>query len=172
MAVAAIWALHKIFVTHGLLDTLVSNNRMAFTLGEFQKFMTKNGICHIRSTPFRPATNGQAERLVRTTKDSLWCLVMGEWQACVVKFLLYQHITPCTTTSCSPVELLMGCKLMMHLDCLHLDRAIDERPSADTREAPQGFFPGDTVYTENHGIGQLWVQARVIHCVSVLRGVN
>lgn len=134
-------------------------------LREFQEFVTRNGICHIRSVPFHPATNGQAEQMVRTTKDSLRRLVTGEWQARVAEFLFYQHATPCTLTGRSPAELLMGHKLAMCLDRLHPDLALDKCPSSSIREVPQGFFPGDTVYVENHRTGQPWVLAKVI-CVT------
>lgn len=50
-------------------------NGTDFTLGEFWYFMIANGIHHIRSAPFHPATNGQAECMVWTTKYSLWQLV-------------------------------------------------------------------------------------------------
>ncbi|XP_033003909.1 uncharacterized protein K02A2.6-like, partial [Lacerta agilis] len=68
---AAIRVLRRLFATHGLPDTLVSDNGTAFTSEEFQTFTAQNAIRHICSAPFHPATNGQAERMVRTTKDTL-----------------------------------------------------------------------------------------------------
>nr|XP_056704934.1 uncharacterized protein K02A2.6-like [Euleptes europaea] len=69
--------LQKIFATHGLPDTVVSDNGAQFTSAEFHKFLTKNGICHTTSALFHPATNGQAERMVRTTKEVMRQLLMG-----------------------------------------------------------------------------------------------
>lgn len=63
--------LHPIFVTHGLPDTVVMDNGTVFTAGEFQEFLQGNLIRHIRSVPFHPAMNSQAERMVETTKESL-----------------------------------------------------------------------------------------------------
>ncbi|XP_060117940.1 uncharacterized protein K02A2.6-like, partial [Heteronotia binoei] len=68
---AAIRALRRVLCTHGIPDTIVSDNGTAFTSGEFQAFLQRYLIRHIRSAPFHPATNGQAERMVRTTKEAL-----------------------------------------------------------------------------------------------------
>jgi len=46
--------LTEMFVTHGLLTTLVSDNGSNFTSSEFQEFM-KNGIKHIKVAPYHPA---------------------------------------------------------------------------------------------------------------------
>lgn len=61
-------ALRLIFATHGLPDTVVTDNGTAFTSDEFQQFLQGNFIWHIRSTTFHLAMNGQAERMVCTTK--------------------------------------------------------------------------------------------------------
>ncbi|XP_060089380.1 LOW QUALITY PROTEIN: uncharacterized protein K02A2.6-like, partial [Heteronotia binoei] len=58
---AAIRALRKVLCTHGIPDTIVSDNGAAFTSGDFQGFLQRYLIRHIRSAPFHPATNGQAE---------------------------------------------------------------------------------------------------------------
>ncbi|KAL1227492.1 Uncharacterized protein TPS_01376 [Trichinella pseudospiralis] len=58
-----------------------------FTSQVFQKYLNKSGIKHITSSPFHSSSNGQAERMVRTTKESL-------------KKMRYNvtGITTCTTT--------------------------------------------------------------------------
>ena len=61
----------KIFATHGLLTTVVSDNGAVFTSEEFETFLERNGIHHIRITPYHPASNGQAERAVQTVKEGL-----------------------------------------------------------------------------------------------------
>ncbi|XP_060100277.1 uncharacterized protein K02A2.6-like, partial [Heteronotia binoei] len=68
---ATITALRAIFATHGLPETIVTDNGTAFTSAVFQDFLARNLIRHIRSAPFHPATNGQAERMVRTAKEAL-----------------------------------------------------------------------------------------------------
>ncbi|XP_032997764.1 uncharacterized protein K02A2.6-like [Lacerta agilis] len=161
---ATINSLRKLFATHGLPDTLVSDNGTAFTSAEFQEFVSKNGIRHIRSAPFHPATNGQAERMVRTTKDALRRIIQGDWTLRLSEFLLAQHVTPSATTGHSPAELLMGRRLTTLLDRIHPDRALEQRPHTVERKAPKGFAPGDPVYVRNYGFGPGWVPGTIERC--------
>ena len=66
---ATIEKLREIFATHGLPATLVSDNGSNFTSSEFEEFMKRNGIKHIKVAPYRPASNGLAERAVRVFKE-------------------------------------------------------------------------------------------------------
>ena len=59
----------KLFATHGLTEQLVSDNSPQFTADEFRIFMRSNGIKHIRSVPYHPATNGINERFVQIFKQ-------------------------------------------------------------------------------------------------------
>ena len=63
--------LRKLFATHGLPEQLVSDNGPQFIADEFGEFMRSNGIKHIKSALYRPATNGMAERSVQTFKQAL-----------------------------------------------------------------------------------------------------
>ncbi|CAB4045415.1 integrase core domain, partial [Paramuricea clavata] len=54
--------LREIFATHGLPATVVSDNGI-------EEFMKRNGIKHIKVSPYHPASNGQAERAVRIFKE-------------------------------------------------------------------------------------------------------
>ena len=57
--------LRSICVTHGLPEMLVTGNSSVFTSDEFQK---QNGIRHVKSMPYHPASNGLVERAVQTFK--------------------------------------------------------------------------------------------------------
>ncbi|GBL78641.1 hypothetical protein AVEN_65219-1 [Araneus ventricosus] len=59
------------FARFGLPQVLVSNNGSQFTSYEFHRFMQSNGIKHKTNAPFKPSSNGQAERYVATLKQSL-----------------------------------------------------------------------------------------------------
>ena len=72
--------LRVMFATHGPPDVLVSDNGSCFTCQEFQEFMRLNGIKHVRSSPFKPASNGQAERAVQIIKQGLRCVTQGSLQ--------------------------------------------------------------------------------------------
>ena len=66
---ATIEKLREMFAIHGLPATLVSDNGSNFTSSEFEEFMKKNGIRHVKVAPYYPASNGLAERAVRTSKE-------------------------------------------------------------------------------------------------------
>ncbi|XP_058024044.1 uncharacterized protein K02A2.6-like, partial [Ahaetulla prasina] len=70
-AEAVISVLRHLFVTHGLPDTLVSDNGPQFTATQFEGYLAEEGIRHVLSAPFHPATNGLAERFVRSAKEAL-----------------------------------------------------------------------------------------------------
>ncbi|XP_055714357.1 uncharacterized protein K02A2.6-like [Phlebotomus papatasi] len=63
--------LREIFARFGLPETLVSDNGTQFVNEMFSHFCKTNGIVHLRTTPYTPASNGQCERLVDTFKRSL-----------------------------------------------------------------------------------------------------
>ncbi|XP_034279660.2 uncharacterized protein K02A2.6-like [Pantherophis guttatus] len=108
---AVIKELRQLFPTHGLPDVLVLDNGPQFTATQFEGYLADLGVRHVLSAPFHPASNGQAERFVRTAKEALSRLGPGDWQERIDQFLMAQHTTPCTATGRSPVELLMGRKL-------------------------------------------------------------
>lgn len=60
--------LTTIFARHGLPDCVMTDNGTSFTRYEFQSFMKNNGIRHLKSAPFKPASNDQAERAVQVVK--------------------------------------------------------------------------------------------------------
>ncbi|XP_039605735.1 uncharacterized protein K02A2.6-like [Polypterus senegalus] len=108
---AAINTLHLIFATHGLPDIIVSDNGAAFTSAEFKEFTERNGIQHVTTAPYHLSSNGQAERMVQTTKDALRRIIAGNWQTRLARFLLSQHTMPNSSIGNSPAELLMKRRL-------------------------------------------------------------
>ena len=53
------------FATHGLPRTIVSDNGPCFTSSEFEQFVKCNGIRHLKTAPYHPASNGLAEEPFR-----------------------------------------------------------------------------------------------------------
>ena len=70
--------LQSVFARNGLPEILVSVNGPQFTSEEFDQFTKTNGIKHLTSTPYHPATNELAERFVQTFKQSLRAM---KWEA-------------------------------------------------------------------------------------------
>ena len=93
--------LRQTFSTHGLPCTIVSDNGSPFTSREFQQYCSMNGIKHIRSSPFHPASNGLAERAVQTIKGG-HKKMGGDLETRMFEFLGRYRITPQTTTGETP----------------------------------------------------------------------
>ena len=60
--------LRRLFATYGLPEQLVTDNGPQFVSQEFSSFMKSNGIKHIKTSPYHPASNGAVERFVQTLK--------------------------------------------------------------------------------------------------------
>ena len=60
-----------LFVIHGKSEIVVSDNGKSFTSHEFKAFMKNNGIRHVTTVPYHPASNGLVEKAVQTCKGSL-----------------------------------------------------------------------------------------------------
>ena len=46
------------FATFRIPETPVTDNGSNFTSSEFEEFLKANGICHIKTAPYHPASNG------------------------------------------------------------------------------------------------------------------
>ncbi|KAJ8406871.1 hypothetical protein AAFF_G00291470 [Aldrovandia affinis] len=143
--------LRLLFATHGLPDIIVSDNGAFFTSAEFQEFARRNGIRHVTTAPYHPSLNGQAERMVQTTKEALSRITVGDWKTRLARFLLSQHITPNSATGKSPAELLMNRRLTTALDRLHPDYVSDmhhkQELSCEGHHGPnRSFQEDDDVY--------------------------
>ncbi|XP_064469866.1 uncharacterized protein K02A2.6-like [Ornithodoros turicata] len=92
----------------GLPDVVRSDNGPEFASGEFQRFLSTQGIKHVTSSPHFPQSNGQAERTVQTAKALL------KKEPDVNSALLAHRTTP---RSCgyAPAELLMGRRLQSNV---------------------------------------------------------
>ena len=160
--------LRSIFATFGLPARIVSDNGSPFSSAAFGEFLKRNGIRHSFAPPYHPSTNGQAERLVQTTKSALRKISSGDWKLRLARFLFSQHMLPSTVTGQSPAELLMGRKLPSHLDLLHPDIRRDmhnkqyEQYVSSTPNGPRHVYSeGAPVYVRNYSRGDKWVPAVV-----------
>ena len=69
-ASATLDVLREWFSQHGIPELLVTDNGSQFTSEAFVYFTKQNGIKHVRSAPYHPASNGLAERFVQSLKGN------------------------------------------------------------------------------------------------------
>lgn len=161
--------LRAIFCVHGLPETLVSDNGTVFTSGEFAVFTRMNGIRHIFSPPYHPATNGLAERTVQTFKRALKRM-RGHWRTNLCRFLFQYRITPHPVTGHSPAEMLMSRRLRCTLDKLHPDMNTkveqSQRRQVENHNRHASISPkytvGDKVFVRNFLSGPKWLDGEII----------
>ncbi|KHJ92362.1 hypothetical protein OESDEN_07748 [Oesophagostomum dentatum] len=78
---------------------IVSDNGSQFVSRKFAEFCNSNGIAHVRSPPFHPQSNGQAERFVDTFKRALQKLKDScTTSEALQKFLQGYRRTPCSAS--------------------------------------------------------------------------
>ena len=99
-------------------NVIVSNNGPAFTSSEFHQFVQANGMKHMTSAPYHPASNGLAEWALQTLKEGVKKM-SGPLDVRIARFLFKYRVTPQATTGIAPAILLMGHKLRTHLDLLY-----------------------------------------------------
>jgi transposase InsO family protein len=106
-----IQCLRSCFARFGIPDIIVTDNGTCFVSEEFQAFLNLNGIYHVTSAPYHPASNGLAERAVQIIKRGLKKESHGDIHTRLAKILFSYRISVQSTTDTSPSELLMGRRL-------------------------------------------------------------
>ncbi|XP_028164567.1 uncharacterized protein K02A2.6-like isoform X2 [Ostrinia furnacalis] len=116
----------------GLPQTLVSDNGTAFTSQEFKAFCISNGISHVTSPAYHPASNGQAESYVKVIKRGIKsCIIENnkkDLNAKILKYLFDYRNSIHSTTGFSPAQLVFGRKLRSRLDLIN---PLTAPPSSD-----------------------------------------
>ena len=171
---AVISVLRKLFAIHGIPECIISDKGRCFDSETFKQFCTSNAITHKFSAPFHPSSNGQAERLVQSTKLALKKMLSSydrfsssHWELDLARYLLHQHVTPSATEGLSPAELLMGRALRTTLDALRPDKDTHRSLQTDCTSTPEvpsptrSFQNGERVYARNFGSGPDWIPAIV-----------
>ena len=114
--------LRTMFAKNGIPEQVVSDNGSQFSAAEFGIFVKSNGIRHVRSAPYHPATNGLAEWFVQTFKQGLRASKSNKSiSSKLANFLLVYRTAPHTTTAESPSMLFMKRNLRTKLDVMKPD---------------------------------------------------
>ena len=145
--------MRSMFTTHGLPEMVMIDNGTVFTSDEFKKFMDKNGIRHVHTSPYHPASNGLTERAVQTFRIAMKKVCLGTIESRLSWCLFKSRTTLHSPVGHPPAELLMGRTLRSHLDLVHPDvghhvRCSQERQKAghDAHSKQCSFQVGDKVY--------------------------
>ncbi|XP_050709686.1 uncharacterized protein K02A2.6-like [Eriocheir sinensis] len=159
--------LMQIFAVHGLPERIVSDNGPQFCSQEFKDFLTVNGIQHIQSAPYHPATNGEAERFVQTFKQHMKCKNVNSTNvhSGISKFLLTYRTTPHATTGVAPSILLMGRRIRTKLD-LMLPNFLSEQQSKGWKQLQhqgkvRAFEPSSPVMVRSYTTPDKWVPGTI-----------
>ena len=168
-------ALRHVFAIHGLPEQLVSDNGAQFVSDEFSQFMKQNGIKHLRSAPYHPATNGLAERFIQTFKRAMKAGMKEKVQLkqCLENFLLTYRTTAHATTKETPCRLMMGRSLRTRLDFLRpnldskvLSQQAQQKQYHDNHSRSRSFAVGDKILAKNFRSGPKWVPGTIVDCLS------
>ena len=161
--------LRTLFAQFGVPETVVSDNGSCFVSEEFSTFLLGNGVKHITSAPYHPATNGLAERAVQIVKKGLKKCTEGTLACRLARVLFAYRTTPQSTTGVSPAELLLGRQPRTKLDLLRPNTAerveskqLQQKANHDNASRDRGFTSGDLVYAKNFGQGQRWWPGKVV----------
>ena len=174
-AEATIDKMRFVFSTHGLPKAVVSDNGPQFTSVEFQQFLERNGIQHIKTSPYHPASNGLAEHAVQTFKQAMKKCTSGSLSSYLNHFLFRYRITPHTTTSVPPAELLMGRRPRSRLDLMNPDmnRTIQitqdrQKRNHDRHAKPCQLATGDLVFVRKNSTKSNWIPGVIVEMIGPL----
>ena len=170
-AAATLEVLREWFARHGIPRQLVTDNGTQFVSDAFSNFTKLNGIKHVRSAPYHPASNGLAERFVQSLKQSLKATVDDDRTLIqrLSSYLLGYRTTPHATTGVAPCKLLMHRELRTRFTLLQpdtersvLEKQGQQKALVDRRARPREFSEGDRVMVRDYRSGTNWIPAVVV----------
>ncbi|XP_031354229.1 uncharacterized protein K02A2.6-like [Photinus pyralis] len=133
--------LREVFSRFGIPRIIVSDNATIFTSDRFTSFCSNNGIKQCFSAPGHPATNGTAERAVRTLKQRLAALADSPIPHHIKlhEILFTWRSTPLNSGS-TPAELMLGRPMRTKFDILR--PAQEKTPSGNLLPVTRKFKGG------------------------------
>ena len=156
---AVIEELRTLFAQFGIPETIVTDNGSCFVRAKIEAFFENNGIKHITSAPYHPASNGLAERAVQIVKRGLK-ITQGSMRSHLAKTLFTYRLTPQTTTGISPGELLLGRRPRSRLDLLkphtaeRVERSqIKQKEQHNIKSRERKLNVGNNVFVKNYHHG-------------------
>ena len=115
--------LHQDFAQFGIPETLVTDNGTCFTNDDLEAFLKANGMHHLTSAPYHPASNGLAEHAVQIVKRGLKKVAQGTLNTQLAKVLFAYRLTPQGMTGVWPAEFFLGQRPRSKLNLLRPNTA-------------------------------------------------
>ncbi|KAK4474327.1 hypothetical protein MN116_000411, partial [Schistosoma mekongi] len=141
--------LTELFSYFGVPETLVTDNGSQFASESFKHFCRMSGITHVRSPPYHPQSNGQAERFVDTFKRALLKGGEEEQNQVIIKFLTTYRTTPNPSVpeGKSPAEAMFGRRIRTMFDVMLPRKAKNDH---SLNETIRSFNVGDRVIIKSY----------------------
>ncbi|XP_063827130.1 uncharacterized protein K02A2.6-like [Ostrinia nubilalis] len=160
--------LREIFARFGIPRQIVSDNGPPFSSEEFRLFLMHNGMEHLLSAPYHPASNGAAENAVKTCKMVITKAVRQgvNTEVALQRYLLMYRNTEHSTTGESPALMLLGRSLRTRLDRLKPSREqrVQRAQERQLRAAGGGhreLQPGDAVWYRTYRGPTKWLEGAI-----------
>ncbi|XP_043218696.1 uncharacterized protein K02A2.6-like [Amphibalanus amphitrite] len=156
----------NLFARWGLPHQLVTDNGPQLVSKDFEGFLERNGIKHSVTAPYKPSTNGAAERAVGCLKNLLKAS-KGK-KVNIPNFLMAYRSTPQASTGRTPAELMLGRPLRNRLDLLkpNLASEVREKQQEQVERSQKGtdrtLEVGESVLVRDYRGAQKWREGDVI----------
>ena len=163
--------LRHLFSAHGLPEQVVTDNGPQFISDEFASFLKGNGVKHIRTIPYHPASNGLVEPFVQSFKQALRAS-QNDGRSLnnrLSTFLLTYRSTSHATTGVPPCILFLRRKLRTRLDLLKpkceervLEKQAKQKEKHDQRTNGREWHVGQSVMAKNLRPGPNWISGVIV----------
>ena len=160
--------LREWFTSHGIPEQIVTDNGPQFIAEEFDVFTKRNGIKHVKSAPYHPASNGLAKRFIQSLKQSPQNDGRSLCQR-LSSYLLTYRTTSHSTTGVPPCKLLLQRDLRTRLSLLQpsceksvMDKQAKQKYAHDRHSRSREWIVGDRVLVCNHRDGPDWIPAMLV----------
>uniref|UniRef100_A0A914XL16 RNA-directed DNA polymerase n=1 Tax=Plectus sambesii TaxID=2011161 RepID=A0A914XL16_9BILA len=113
--------MNAIFDVMGPCATIVTDNGPPFNSKEMVDFYNKYAIDHVTAPPFHPASNGLAERFVRTFKEGMQKMKLSgqnDRLSALRSILRDYNWSPHSTTNIAPAQMMFGRPIRTELSAL------------------------------------------------------
>lgn len=177
-----------IFARFGLPDVLVTDGGPPFNSTHFCSFMERQGIKVMKSPPYNPSSNGQAERMVRVVKEVLKKFMLDPMTRSLdiedrLTLFLANYRNTCSSDERFPSERMFSFKPKILIDLLHpknqYKEHLETRPERGDALVDDNSMPntdpflklalGDKVLYKNHEKHAIekWIEAQFVKRVSL-----